>query len=344
MATVIFSRFNDEQGAIVSDESTWHLGFKYGYRRANYGDSIFNLLDNKKHKNLNMSVIYAGEGFPSFHYEVARKSREFVNENVHNYKTVEDITEKIHEIYTVVHKRYLDDRLKFTFGFDSDQLNALAFKKNDKEYEIKQDKIISEAKKVIKNQDKSPGSTRLFENNGVVIGYDETNGLTGYWMDKDRSTMDFALNFGVIGSGNQIVAHVFNNSISKMNLTERRNGMNMMDGLYLLLCASVETKNIQSKMGGYFQITIIDGTREVIKKLTKENTSHNAHLMSEIIQANLWGFIDRDITYEFMEQLLFKDADYKVIEKEFFDKASDVDTLKKYLMGYKAVNVRSKII
>lgn len=337
MATVIFMKFNDEQGALVADESTWHLGFKYGYRRSNYGDSIFNLLSDEKSRKFNMSAVYAGVGFPSFHYEVARKSKDLLDSNIENYKTLHLIGEKIHQIYQSIHKRYVDDKLKFLFDFDSDQLNSVCFKKGEKDYEIKQDGIISEAKKIIKYQDKSPGANRVFDNSGFLMGYDKRNGINGYWMDKDRNTMDFASNMGVIGYGEQVAIHVFSNVVSKMNLTQRRIGFDMMDGLYLLLCCALEIKNTNYRLGGYFQITLIDGSKKYFKTTTKEILNHNAHLVSEIVQANLWGFINKKDTYEFIQKLLFEDTDYNMVEQEFFNKVSNPDMVKKYLMGYKPV-------
>jgi len=338
MGTVIFMKFNDEQGALVADESTWHLGFKYGYRRSNYGDSIFSLLDEETAKKSNMSVVYAGVGFPSFHYEVAKKGKTFFDSNIEHYKSLVPISEKLHEIYCSIHKRYVDDKLKFFFDFNTDQLNSLNFKKNEKDYEIKQEGIISEAKKIIKYHDKSPGANRVFDNNGFVMGYDKRNGISGYWLDKDRNTMDFASHLGVLGSGNQVAIHVYSNVTSKMNLTERRNGFDMMDGLYLLLNTAVEIKNTNYRFGGYFQITLIDGTSKYFKTTTKEILNHNAHLVSEIIQANLWGFINKKDTYELMQKLLFEDVEYNIVEQEFFAKVSDLDTVRKYLMGYKPVN------
>ena len=68
-------RFNSQQGAVIVDESTWHLGLKYNYRRSNYGDSVFPLLKKETAHRTGVAAAYTGVGFPSFHFETAENAK-----------------------------------------------------------------------------------------------------------------------------------------------------------------------------------------------------------------------------------------------------------------------------
>lgn len=335
MATVFFMKFNDDQGALVADEMTWHLGFKYGYRPSRYGDQILNLLDEGFSSKNNFAAVYAGVGFPSLHFEVARGARDALMVEHGCIGDLDRTSEVVQGVFQDAHARLINDKLRFFFGFDRDELNLGKFKYLDKEYEIHQEDVVKEARKLLKFQDKSEAYQRIFDNEGLVMGYDKDNGIRAFHVDNEGRGLDFAYPFDVIGYGKEIGTKIFADTNYRMMLEERRKGFTFSDGLFLLMNGFVEAYDINSKAGGYVQVFMIDGKREHLKNLTAEVHDHKSYLAAEVIRAYRWGYIKRKTAQGMIDRLLIQGEDWEPIEKELFKSASDPQKLRKYLMGYK---------
>lgn len=339
MATVFFMKFNREQGALVADEMTWHLSFKYGYRPSRYGDSILNLLDENFVTRNDFAAVYAGVGFPSLHFEVAREARKMLAENPEAVGDLDRTGEIVENIYQEAHARMINDRLRFNFGFDRDQLNQGKFQFLGKDYEIKQEAVISEARKILKYGDKQEAYQRIFDNEGALMGYDRENGIRAYHIGNEGRGLDFAYPFDAIGPGKELGTRIFGDTSSRMQLDERRTGFSCSDGLFLLLNAFVESYDFSVKVGGYSQLFIIDAKREFFPNVIREYSSHNMHLAGEIVRAYRWGYLPREKAQNMLEQLILHNQDWESIEEQMFGEAANPDELRKYLMGYKPASV-----
>jgi hypothetical protein len=151
MGTILTMRFNKNQAAIIADESTWHLGVFYDYRRTNYGDSIYPLINNEAEDGKKKTAIYAGIGYPPFHAEVsslAKKSFEKMMNDGNSSRL--NMQKDIYKTFDKVHKRYVNDRLNFHYGVELDDLNSGNFKRDGKVYELKQPSVKKEARKAEK--------------------------------------------------------------------------------------------------------------------------------------------------------------------------------------------------
>jgi hypothetical protein len=332
-------KFNREQGAIVADEITWHLGFKYGYLPTRYGDSISNLLTEDYEKKNDFVCLYAGVGFPCLHEEVVRKSRNSILKDPECINDLDKAGEIVHNHFQETTSRYINDRLRFLMGFDRDEFNKGKFLCEGKEYEIKQEAVVNEVRKIIKNQDKSDTYKRIFNNDAVMMGYDKEHGMRAYSITNSGKDMEFAYPFGGIGTGQEIGTKMFSDVFYRMQLEERRKGFNFSDGLFLLMNCFVESGDFDNKSGGYTQIMLVDASRKVFGKSTKEINDHNAHLATEVIRAYRWGFISRETAQSMTDKLITEQENWKQIETELFDTASDPELLRKYLMGYKPASV-----
>jgi hypothetical protein len=339
VATVFYMKFNNEQGAMVADEMSWHLGFKYGYRPSRYADSIQDLLDRDFAQKNNFAAIYAGVGFPCLHGEVVRKTREKIMEKTEYTADLSETSALVNDMFQKVHGRLINDRLRFYVGFDRDQLNTGKFLQGNQEHEIKQEAVINEAKKIIKNQNKTDASHRIFDNEGVVMGYDRENGIRAYGISNNGKYLDFAYPFGAIGTGQEIGTKLFADINYRMKLDERRKGFNFSDGLFILLNCYVEAYDFNNKAGGYTQIFLLDARKETFGNMTKEIQDHRGHFVTEVIRAYRWGFVEREKAQSMVDRLLVQDGDWEKMETELFQVSSDPGKLKKYLMGYKPADV-----
>jgi len=342
MATIFFMKFNQEQGALVSDETTWHLGFKYGYRPSKYGDSILNLLDKDFSSKHNFVAVYGGVGFPSFHFEVARLAKFAIKSNTTFIGDLDKVSSLVEDAFQKVHTRFINDKLNFLFGFGLDQLNSGKFDFNGKSYEIKQEAVINEAKRILKFKDKSSAYKRIFDNEGLVMGYDKNNGIRAYHISNQGRALDFAYPFDAIGFGKEIGTKIFADINYRMQLEERRRGFNFSDGLFILMNCFVEAYDFNIRTGGYLQLFMIDGKREIFKDLTCEINDHRSFLSAEVIRAYRFGYIKREVAQNFIDKLLIYGENWELIEEELFKEALDPIKLKKYLMGYKPTEVPNK--
>jgi len=342
VATVFFMKFNREQGALAADEMSWHLGFKYGYRPSRYGDNILNLLDEEFTSKHNFAAVYSGVGFPSFHFEVARKAREVLKKKNELIGDLDKTSEEVQNIYQEVHGRLINDKLRFNFGFDRDQLNNGKFKFDGKDLDIKQEAVIQEARKILKHGCMDEAYHRIFDNEGIVMGYDKENGIRAYHIGNDGRGLDFAYPFDAIGPGKELGTRVFADTSYRMQLNQRRVGFNFSDGLFLLINAFVESYDFNIRVGGNFQVFLIDGKRELFPKIIKEGSDHNCHLTAEVARAYRWGYISREQAQPMIDRLLIHSEEWQPIEKELFEIASDPAMLKKYLLGYKPMDVPNK--
>jgi 20S proteasome alpha/beta subunit len=328
-------KFNRNQGALVGDEMSWHLGFKYGYRPSRYGDQILNLLDGNSPGGQDFSAVYAGVGFPSLHFEVARLARKALAQKEGNACDLDRTGEMVQDVFQQVHARMINDKLRFFFGLDRDELNRLKFTFDGKEYTIGQESVINEAKKILKYQDKSEAYHRIFDNEGLLMGYDKENGIRAYHVSNEGRGLDFAYPFDALGYGKEIGTKVFADTSYRMHLDERRKGFSLSDGLFLLMNGFVEAYDFNNKTGGYIQVVFIDGAREYFDGITGEVNDHRAFLSAEVIRAYRWGYIGREAAQDMVFRLLVKGEEWEPLEAELFAKASDPAALKKHLMGFK---------
>ncbi len=338
VSTAFMMRFNNEQGAIIADESTWHLSFKYGYRRCNYGDHVLNLTDPSMIERTGTVAAYAGVGFPSYHFEVVEKMRALLGSSQMN-KTLSSLKQLSNEVAInsqQVHERMLNDRMRFLYGFNRDELNALAFEKEGISYDINQKSVIAEAKKILAYGDKSDAMVRIFENQGAIMGYTPEEGIQAYSFSPQHKSINLDYYVNVLGEGSQIASHIFGQVALTKALSERRQGFSMEEGLSVLLQVVSQTKRFQGKMGGYLQLIIIDGKASSPEKKMREFSDHRLRLASEVASAVYWNLLSSSAGQSLIEDLLLHDLDFFAGEDRLWQECTDSKKLEMYLMGYKA--------
>src|SRR4030042_1716124 len=155
MAIVNAIKFDRYSGAMISDEEYWFLR----RRRSYFSDCIHPLLSPEISEKYNLEAVYGGTGYPYFHFEVVEKARKRllnlkpgeVAKGAKNvpFDTVENVGKITLEIIHQVAQRYVNNHLKFVYGFTIDDYNRGFFTENGKKYEIKQDAVKDSVKNVI---------------------------------------------------------------------------------------------------------------------------------------------------------------------------------------------------
>jgi hypothetical protein len=330
MSTVIAMRLNRDQAVLLADESTWHLSHVFGYRRTNYGDALTSLVAPEVTRKNGLAAIYCGVGFPCFQDEVARHTQQLLATG--ETPAENDVTSKAaYESFLKSHRRMVDDKLRFDYGFSLDQLNARRYLVDDEEREIRQASVIGAARATAAGSVPGNPCARIFSNQGLVVTRDREHGIQGWYLGPDGRHMGFTTPMAVIGDGSSLASHRMAEFLERRDVQTRRQGFSARQGLFIALRVAAELHGRVGTMGGYFQILFLDGDKGVT-----ELVNDSCHLATEVLKANLWGFLNRADAEELASQLIFEGAAVDEVERELFRRVGEhAADLQRYLMGFK---------
>ena len=343
MATVLAMRLNSEQAIVIADESTWHLGHVFGYRRTNYGDSLASLFSKDETERTGCAAIYGGVGFPSFHGDlvcrVRRELKSVSGKDAGNERGANKwLAKKVHETFVACHERAVDDRLRFSFGFGRHDLNASSYEIDGQRLDIGMDPVISAARSIAAGSAHGNAYDRINSNYGFVLTRDNVDGVQGWYIGPKGRSIAFATPIATLGPGGSVASHLLTDFLKRRDLEQRRQGFDFEEGIYIAMKIATAIRFSTGKMGGYFQIMLLDGKRGV-----REFVSDEAHLCGEIMRAHEWGFFPRKDAQELVCSLLLEGEDDETIEKEMFGRASDSELLRRYLIGFKPTHAPSAL-
>lgn len=337
MATINMLRFNDHSGAIMSDEESWHLRM----RRTYFGDNIHLLLPESTADGNGVELIYGGVGRPSFDFEVVQRcSREFEalsgsEPGSTELKSVGGMASKVLEIRRLLMRRRIDDRLKFLYGFDSDELNKGSFSRDGVTYEIKQEEVRSSALKTATFKDNNPQVRNIYRNHAVVMGYDKEDGLTAYCLKGEDSVLSFVSGgYECLGSGKYASGMSFARYLNNKTLAQRREGFDKVEGIVELITASLDAQKF-ARVGGVFSIVYLNGSGATRKERITELDSIASRLACETVTLYRAGFLSREDTYRFIDDLVFGALEPESLEDDILGKVTDPKTVRLFLRGYK---------
>ncbi|MBI4872252.1 MAG: hypothetical protein HY814_11875 [Candidatus Riflebacteria bacterium] len=335
MSTVLAMRFNQHEAILIADESTWHLGPTFGYRRTNFGDHLASLIDPEESKKSGLSAVYAGTGFPSFHHEVARRARAALAHASGANGAPErwdnrGLARVVHEAFVATHERMIDDKLRFNYGFGRDALNSRSYVVDGRKLEVGQDGLIDSARSIAAGSARGNAYVRIFTNSGFLVTHDGVRGIQGWHIDAKGCHLGFATPISVLGEGDEVSTHLVARFVQRRDLVQRRRGFSLRDGLYIAMSIATELRSTVGKIGGYFQISFVDG-----EKGTRELVSDAAHLATEVMRAHLWGFLQRKDAEELIAALVLDGAEAAALDKELFARATEPQKLLSYLIGFK---------
>jgi len=337
MATVTMLRFNDHSGAIMSDEESWHLRM----RRTYFGDNIHLLLPESSADKNNVEVIYGGVGNPSFDNEVVQRCRsEFAataksDPGSAELKSIGQMASKVLKIRHRLIRRRIDDRLRFLYGFNSDELNQGSFSRDGVTYEIKQEDVRSSALKTATFKDNTPQVKKIYKNHAVVLGYDKEDGFTAYCLKGEDSVLSFVSGgYECLGSGKYASGMSFARYLNNKTLAQRREGFDRVEGIEEVITASLEAQKF-ARVGGVFSLVYLNGKGATRSERIIELDSIGSRLACETVTLFRAGFLPRDDTYRFLDDLVFGAKEPERIEDDILKNVSDPKTVRLFLRGYK---------
>jgi hypothetical protein len=342
MAIVNAIKFDRYSGAMISDEEYWFLR----RRRSYFSDCIHPLLSEEISDKYNLEAIYGGTGYPQFHFEVVEKARRRLkglkpgdvakgSKNV-TFDSVENVGKLTLEIIHQVAQKYVNNHLKFVYGFTIDDFNRGYFVDNDQKYEIKQDVVKENVKKIINGSAKDPLKTKVYDNRGILIGCDQESGFMLFYYDIEKLVMAFTSGgYEAIGIGKYAAGMTFADLTKKKFLKERREGFGKVEGMIELIMAAVASEKYYHEVGGYFPIMILDGRGKKHSDRLIELNDDRAKLSAEVVFSYRERQIVREDANYLIDNLVFQNMPVDDAEEELFKRAKCSKELELRLRGYK---------
>ncbi|MBN2384804.1 hypothetical protein JXQ70_18155 [bacterium] len=322
MSLVNFLRFSDTMGAIISDEEFWTPRF----RRRLHTDNLHSLLDDEMSEAWKMEVAYGGVGYPSVHREVVNQVRALLKQRLHenNEATpaptqVKHVARLAFECMQQVIRRRIDQKLRFKFGFTTDDLNRGYYEENGKKVEIKNKEIKQAAQKIAAAKEKDALLKPAMEAKAAIFGYDSTYGMTGFFLDSEAGVLAYNYEgFEAIGTGKYASGMIFGLMFGAKTLAMRQAGFDPAEGVLELINSALAAKYHFKEVGGNLNFVIIKADEKKHALRYREIFDNDARLSAEIVQAYKWEELTRAAAINLLNQLLFSRKKWETVEKELF--------------------------
>ncbi len=341
MAVVTALQFSPVSGAMICDEEYWYLR----RRRSYFTDNIRNLIPEDVADALGIQAAYGGYGHPGFHEEVIRRTREKITKIFQDSTgdkaagqlgDIENIAMIVRQAMQDTRRRKVDDMLKYLYGFNMDELNQGVFEENGTKYDIKQENVVTDAKKIVTYEKKTGLTDPIFKNKAVVIGYDRSFGYRGFHVNAENTVCSLISGgFEAIGAGLYGAGVEFSRIMNRLTLDERRNGFDRVWGVIALIEATLKAYDHFHEVGGGLNFIYINGEASSAADRYIElhdNVTRLAHEMVKTAQYSLVGYAQ---IYPLINDLIFNRVDRRKVEKKFFQSVKDQKSLNKLLRGYK---------
>ena len=338
MAIVTSFRFTENSGAICIDQESWHV-----WRRKNwFTDHLYSLVDEEQALKYGVELVYGGVGHPPYHLEVAEKARKLITKYLANPEldpadvTVEKLGKVVLQAFQDVHRRRVNDKLEYLYGFNMDELNSGQFTNCKGTFAINNDDVKARAIKIVKGDEKTGYGPFTPPVESCLIGVDRHYGFSAFCLKEADGVLGFqSCWFEALGQGRQGAAIRFAKLLNNRKLENRRDGGGRNEGVFYLLDAISEAMDHYGQDGGFMRMMIIDGDADDRANRLIDLRDDAARLCVEIVKAQRHDFITRDQAIQLMTGLTVQEPDVMKVEKDFFNAATDPAMLGKLLRKYK---------
>ncbi|MHC4601131.1 MAG: hypothetical protein ACYS47_19220 [Planctomycetota bacterium] len=264
-----------------------------------------------------------------------RDALERTGEPPATFLAMEDVARLAFEEQTALKHRHIDQQLEGRWGFRTADLCRGHYRHGEEKIEIGAQEV-AEAAEVLTTWKERKGDARpVFGNSGIVAGYATADGFRifhfsmaeGFWTPADAL-------FLALGSGLDTANLVFADFASG-HVPEGSGGIDRLEGALTILSAVNHAAKSNLGVGGYFNITLIDGREEDPARIFREINDHRSKLASEIVQALDGNLLSRGTAGELIEGLLFGEETFESTLKTFHGSGKGAKKLRRFLRGYR---------
>ncbi|HPZ09799.1 MAG TPA: hypothetical protein PL110_17000 [Candidatus Eremiobacteraeota bacterium] len=343
MTVINAIKFDEHSGAIISDEERT-LNME---RKLCSIDKIKHIIPLRIQKEYGLVARMGTTGTCSVGSEIKYallkelddmydKEIERFGKKPEQFKSLEDVAYLVFDKMVEIKQRHVDELLKTRYGFDRRDLIRGFYMSNDTRIDIKDKDIIKEAEEILTWKKRTTETDRIFINIGVVAGWDSKEGFQIYHLSLMENTCESVHSiFQSDGSGQDLSNVNFIDFIRNKTLTERRTKIDHLDGLINAIKATNHCHKMNIGIGGYLEIVYFNGQEKDNLKKMKQFDDNRSKLATEIVDAFTAGFLNKELTYELMGDLILNDEDFKTVYERMMKGTTNFKKLSRYLRGYK---------
>jgi len=328
VAIVNAFRFDDNAGAMVSDEESWYLG-----RRKTYYVEHLHVVLPDAGKGGSACLAYGGVGDPAFHHEVVTHARRALADREPG--TAVEAARRVLAAFQAVSRRIADDRLRFLFGFSADDLNRGRCERDGETVELKNPSILKRARAIVEGKETVAGRGLVPANQACLAGFDAEDGFQMFCIKESDLVLSFnAGGFESLGQGRYAGGMRFGEHLGERTLAARREGVSASTGVRLLLESVLDASERFGQVGGRFRLLLIDGRAERGSRARLLPVEASL-VATEIVRAARAGFLPDEEASRLLEAAVLEGGGPEKVEGQLFGAASDATGLDLHLRGYK---------
>ncbi|MHC5036807.1 MAG: hypothetical protein ACYTHM_05795 [Planctomycetota bacterium] len=328
MGIVNALRFDAHSGAMVTDEESWHLRRRKTY----FSVGLFELLPIPGHPGPVCAALGCA-GDPNYHHEAVRRARAALGEA--RCETVEEAGRIVLKAMHETTRRIVDDRLRFLFGFATDDLNRGAFAVDGEMHEIKNAAVLKRAREIVEGKEKVAGRDLVPPNETCLMGSDPAGGFQMFCLKESDGVLSFnAGGFESLGPGRYAGGMRLGGGLGQRTLASRREGFGRKEGMRLLLDSVLDAGEHFGMVGGHLHILTVDDRLPPDSRI-RHLPFDRAMLATETVRGCRGGYLPEPGALDLLEEIVFGKASLSALEGRLFEAASDAEHLDLYLRGYK---------
>lgn len=301
MTVICAARFNQHAGAIAADRqsstsSTKYLTSTKLYLLEGSNDSKFILGGTGCSGRIHEIILRLKENIADVKEKLSTKYdfRDFVGSNIKEYK-----------------QDYLKRR------FEQELINLPKKHPGRKGWE---EHLIGKQKAILKdfNELDEPFLALSYDKNGIGIQLISM---------KPENTRLIGLPYDIIGAGEDLADVVLHDFFKNMDETEKEE-VNPIEGIMLLLQAIARAADRSKSVGGIPQLYVIDHEKVISPR------KNSLKLAEEISRADGKSFFKNGFAIEALEDLIYKGANFEMVEENMLQKTKNPKALLRFLRGY----------
>ena len=308
--TVINMLSLGESGIAVADEQSSSFIRKYNVAQK------LQLFDDK--------VVYGGSGPADIIREIYEQSKREIQElkKERGSLQLKDIYEIVSKV-AINHKNQFKNRILYSnLGITLDDYITGTLSRNGQKLD---EHVKAYAGNAIQKIDEEWHVAALlggFELNG------DSQKFSIYGVDARGFSFKISRPYGTIGSGADESDKVLSSYIANLK-RDKREKIAPHEGLAKIIEATNASARLNVGVGGTFSIVYINPHEVIIP------SEDNCILATEVVQGLTHALLDKDLAYNMLERLIFKQEDFEVVEEELKTGTKDWKLLDRFLRGYK---------
>lgn len=314
MTVISAMKFNEQEGAIVSDEQSSRAHRKY--------DTATKI--QKIEGAENTIALFGGAGAMDILMEAFLAIENYVKES-HEIKNCEQIAEITGSVMAQLKNRYVDNYLKSLFGLTSLEFISGQATAGNKTAPIDRS-LMEQYARIISYKDE--GISELLYNSFLILTHD-SGGIKLFNASMNLAKPIPIANFYcAIGSGLDVADHILSDFFETIPRDERIK-IESVHGLSALLYATERASTRNIGVGGTPYISVVTGGKIITP------SESNSRLAMEIVKATKRGFLPQEFEKDALTKLVYQDNKFEEVEEQMWKTTSDKERLNRMLRGYK---------